>query len=119
MLVHPAPVKKLVVIVIVMLAGFGAWWLRRPTSATPPPELVLKMPPPKPTAVAVAPSLPTVAKPQSATQTPATTPAGAVPPRPADAPTMADLMLGGNRLFDARPGLQVTYPEGWGVRDVA
>lgn len=109
---------------LLLLGGISAWWLWWPADPAASAKTVTEVateakgptPQPKPTG-AVAPVVSAAA--------PSTTPPKQQPTAPVVMPrtpgklSVNDVVLPGNRIYDAKFGLAATYPENWTVRDVA
>lgn len=110
-------VKKLALVSLpILLGGLVVWWLVRPSSpvgtaiAAAGESTKATLPPPSPTQIErVAPATPSPTASEKA-----------VPAQKSDSQTLLrDLLLSGNRIFDAKLGLMATYPADWTVRDAA
>lgn len=109
---------------LLLLGGISAWWLSRPADTAASARTVAETaaeskgptPQSKPAGV-VAPVVSAVA-PKTTPSTPAPTAPVALQ-RPPGRMSANDVVLPGNRIYDAKFGLAATYPENWTVRDVA
>jgi hypothetical protein len=118
-------VKKVALLLaLLLLGGISAWWFWRPAdsaaSARPVAEAAAESKGPTPqskTTGVVAPVMSAVAL--TTTPSVAAPTAAVVIQRPPGKMSVNDVVLPGNRIYDAKFGLTATYPENWTVRDVA
>lgn len=102
--------KKFAIAFVLLIGAFLVTrsYQQHATPAAPKPATTMTTP---------APVAPPPAPPPSSQITlgPAgTPPAGAT----ANKPTLTEMLIGANRIYDAQIGMMVTYPKDWGVRDV-
>jgi hypothetical protein len=117
--------KKIVVLTaLIVLIGIGVRWLMRPAAPVAPPPVAAtngvkaKAPAPPPV-VTVAPVTPPPVAPTPIERQRAAADVEAFRLRSSAGPTVAELVLPGNRIFDANLGLMANYPKDWTVREVA
>ncbi len=109
--------KKITLLVVALLLGFGAWRLLRPTPASISPETAAEKTVTT-TAPERAPAPAPLPTPPKVSPSPALASKDAPPvAAPGDTPTLAELLLPGNRIFDSRLGFMMTFPKEWTIHD--